>query len=103
MAKARRTDPSTSHEAAAKIERAGRAQTNRTKCFEALLRQDGQTSAEVAVMADLDRHEAARRLPELRDAGQVRNGDKRRCAITNSFALTWWKVTPTKVGQGTLF
>jgi len=103
MAKARRTDPSTSHDAARKVERAGKAENNRTKCFEALLRLGGQTSAEVAVMAGLDRHEAARRLPELRDANQVRNGDKRRCSITNNMALTWWVVTPSKVGQETLF
>ena len=103
MAKARRTDPSTSHDAARKVERSGKARDNQTKCFEALLKQDGMTSAEVAVMADLERHEAARRLPELRDANQVKNGDKRRCSITNNMALTWWVVTPTKVGQETLF
>lgn len=103
MAKSRRTDPDTSFEAAAKIEKSGKAESHRTLCFEALLKQDGMTSAEVAVMADLERHEAARRLPELRDEGKVRNGEKRKCSATGSMALTWYIVTPSKVGQETLF
>ena len=48
------------------------------------------TAAEIAEAAGLERHVPSRRLPELRQAGQVKNGEERVCAITGNPSMTWF-------------
>lgn len=92
---ARATDPATSHEAARKVEKSGRAQTNRARCLDAVKAQPGATSGEIAKAAGLERHEAARRLPELRDKlGMVKNEGQRKCKVTGNPSIQWWAVIP---------
>lgn len=93
FARARATDPATSFKAAEKVTKSGVAQTNRAKCLEAVKKNPGSTSGEVAKAAGLERHEAARRLPELRDKlGMVKNAGQRRCSVTGNQSLQWWAV-----------
>ncbi len=90
-AMARRDDPVTSHEAAAKHVATGKADPNRRLCLAVVAEHPGRTSAEIAELAGLSRHEAARRLPELRKDGLVRNGGKRVCSVTKNQSLTWFR------------
>lgn len=88
-ARARSTDPTTSHLAAEAVEASGRAASQRHLCLVEVWKKPGQTAAEIAVAAGLERHVPSRRLPELRDAGQVINGPERRCTATGNLSLTW--------------
>ena len=89
-ARARNTDPATSHEAAAQVERSGSAEVDRVRALQAVHQWPGSTSAELADRIGMDRHAIARRLPELREAGKVENGDKRACCIKGTAQMTWW-------------
>jgi len=88
--RARRTDPSTSHVAAAGVRKSGRADTHKAMLLAAVRRLPGQTSAELAEITRLDRHEAARRLPELKQEEEIVQGAKRRCRARGTLAVTWW-------------
>lgn len=94
---ARAADPVTSREAGAMLELSGVADSHRAQCMDAVQKHPGRTSAELAVCgvfddwaADKRRHEVARRLPELRDRGQIENGPARPCEVTGNKALTWY-------------
>lgn len=90
MARARRKDPHTSHEAAREAEASGRAASHRAICLEEVKRTPGQTAAEIAAAVELERHVPSRRLPELRDAGLVENREVRRCRVTGRNSMTWY-------------
>lgn len=78
MARARNSDPATSHDAAKRVEESGVATGQRGMCLRAVQNHpEGLTSKEVAKKAGLDRYQAARRLPELREAGLVVNDGER--------------------------
>ncbi len=95
-ARARNTDPFTSHEAAREAEASGRAGVQREVCLAEVLTKPGKTAAEIAVATGLERHAPSRRLPELRDAGLVVNGEARVCAVTGRMSITWF---PAKGGE----
>jgi CRP-like cAMP-binding protein len=88
-AASRKTNPATSRTAARRHEAKGKAASNRHACLEALCAASGSTAAEIAQLAGLERHEASRRLPELRRAGLVKNGPARVCRVTGNLSLTW--------------
>jgi hypothetical protein len=92
MALARKTDPATSHQAAQQIERNGRAAKQRDACLLWVNQRPGSTAAEIAALAELERHVPSRRLPELRDAGLVVNGPARECSVQHTKAMTWLPV-----------
>lgn len=89
MARAANADPVTSDMAAERIEASGRATAQRRAVMAAVLAHPGCTSAELAGFARMDRHAAARRLPELRKAGLVRNPGRRTCSVAGILAVTW--------------
>ena len=89
-AQSRALDPATSRLAAAAIERTGRAEHQRRLCLDAIRRQPGMTTAEVAAVTGLERHAPSRRLPELRVDGLVDNGDPRPCSVMGRLSLTWF-------------
>lgn len=89
-ARARCTDPETSHAAAREADESGRTAKQRFIVLEYVERVPGATAAEIAVLAGLERHVPSRRLPELREAGLVRNGAARICRKTGRKSLTWW-------------
>ena len=101
-ARARRTDPSTSHEAAARAERHG-AKTQRATILTALRGRPGLTSAEYAVETGIDRHNAARRLSELKHDGVAKQCEKRICGVKGTKAVTWYPAVKQKDGQEKLF
>ena len=93
MTQARTTDPPTSHAAAEKAEKSGRAKAQRAVCLDCVKWMQGLTAAEIAAYTGLERHAASRRLPELRKAGFVHNGTvTRECRITGNQSMTWWPV-----------
>lgn len=53
----------------------------------------GLTAAEIAERTGLERHAPSRRLPELRQAGAVRNGEIRVCTVRGRRSLTWFPTT----------
>lgn len=101
-ATARRLDPSSSHEAAARVNASGSAQAEASRCLDFVKREPGLTSAEYAKRMDTDRYMPARRLADLRAAGKVYNPvGKRKCTVTGTLALTWRAVPQD--GQTRLF
>ena len=99
-AKARRTDPSTSHEAARSFERTS-AKAHREMIRDYVRANPGQTCDEIADGVGLDRVATGKRLPELRKAGLIGQGSIRKCSIKGRRMLTWGK--PQTGGQTRLF
>ncbi len=90
VAQARATDPATSHEAAARVEASGVADDQRSRCLAEVRRLPGQTCGEIGDNIGLQRHAVGRRLPELRTAGLVKNGDPRLCRVQGTRQMTWY-------------
>jgi len=99
----RRTDPLSSHRAADKADKGIKHQNE--LCLEAVRKNPGSTSAEIAEYLGVDRHMPARRLPGLRDSGLVLNWYRdsewanvggatekfsRKCRVTGNRSMTWW-------------
>lgn len=82
----RSNDPPTSVRAGHDIESSGAARDQRTRCLKAVTECPGQTAREIEHCIGIKAH---KRLPELREAGLVRNGPARICAISGRHALTW--------------
>jgi hypothetical protein len=101
-ARARNTDPASSHIAAAEANTTGRAKRQRAQAYNAVYEHDGLTCRELArhMASDqigvLKKNELLhRRLPELREDGQIKNGKHLRiCTVTKRRAVTWWLVRP---------
>ena len=71
-ARARRTDPASSHAAADQAEADGTVATHALIALGAVRRLPGFTSKRLADACELDRYQLARRLPELERRGLVR-------------------------------
>jgi hypothetical protein len=98
-ARARREDPATSHLAARSVEITGKAGAKRTICLERVRRCPGETAAEIAFVLNIERHIPSRRLPELRDAGLVKNGTPRVCGVMGRKSLTWLPETERPMSE----
>jgi len=91
IARARRSDPRTSHMAADHVEKVGKAGQQRVRAAAAVLANPGWTSQELSERTGINRYELARRLPELREDCLVVNGDSDRiCRVSGRPAMTWW-------------
>jgi hypothetical protein len=92
-ARARATDPGSSHEAARAMNESGKARAHREMAVDMVWKHPGNTSRELAGLPDcpgeLDRYELARRLPEAECEGQVKKGPKRKCKVAGTLAVTW--------------
>ena len=76
-------------------EASGNATCNRGKVLCLVQCHEGCTAVELWKFQQrylLSRHEISRRLPELRKAGLVRNGEPRKCRVSGSKQLTWYAV-----------
>jgi hypothetical protein len=101
LARARRTDPSTSHAAAEQVRRTGALRESQIIVRDAVARWPGRTAVELGRLLDGTpcrevpredhwwRIEASRRLPEL-DPVHVRRGEPRTCSINGNSMATWW-------------
>jgi len=86
----RNSDPDTSVQAAQKLKQSGSWAGQKRRVFEALRRNPGLTSAEIANLMGGDRYIPSRRLPDLERAGLVKRGRIRLCQVTKSQCITWW-------------
>lgn len=94
-ARAANADPVTSHEAAARMTQSGKAAANAAVVLACLRVHPGCTSRELSELIEspgIDRHETARRLPDLERAGAVRKGAARVCRAGGTKVVTWWPV-----------
>jgi len=94
---ARRTDPESSHLAADHITKTNARSDRHHAILRAVQENPGLTSRELAKLSGGDRHEFAKRLPELRTAGAVlnpkdENGKRKltKCSVGGMLAMTWW-------------
>jgi len=86
---ARSGDPITSHEAADAAAASTWRVAHKSILFQAVVEHPGLTSAEYAVETGLERHEAARRLADLKNDGEVVQGARRKCRVGKRSAMTW--------------
>jgi len=93
-------DPLTSHDAAEQHHTSGKRATNKATCLKAVISQPGHTSAEIGEITGLGRHEAARRLADLRNDGLVRQEGRRKCLVCRNSSVLWY---PKAEKQGVLF
>ena len=87
---ARKSDPASSHLAAAEVTASGKRQQQIGLVIDLVRKFPGLTSMELAGMSGEDRYMIARRLPEALTAGAIRKGEQRTCSVTGRLALTWW-------------
>jgi hypothetical protein len=85
--RARRSDPITSHEAAAQMAASGAIGRQAQEVLGAVMRWPGLTSLELGARLEIDRWAVARRLPELEPA-HVRRGEPR--TINGRRPVTGW-------------
>jgi hypothetical protein len=97
--RARRNDSTSSHAAADRLERRGRAEAQMRVVLDAVSAHPGRSSRELAALSTPPYemsaaewyHAVARRLPELRRKGLVaRSGDDLMPEPTSGEALRWW-------------
>ena len=88
-------DPATSHRAAQVLTVSG-VRSARKKALLDFLRSCNEPliSFEIAVAMRIDRHVAAKRLPDCRRDRLVENCGERPCRLTGKPALTWRAVPP---------
>lgn len=92
-ARARNTDPATSHAAAASMND-GKALKHAEIVLLMVAAHPGLTSAELARDdGRLGHYQVNRRTRELVEIGKLREGPARRCTVLGSNCLTWWPVT----------
>lgn len=100
LPRSRRSDPSTSKEAARKVQASGTVEAHRERILAAMRKIGPATAAELAVqltpctdgLKAIDQVEVSRRLPEMeRDGLVVRNG-RRKCRVKGS-SMTIWQPT----------
>ncbi len=85
VASARKSDPPSSHEAAAKVESTGVAKHQRERVIDLVYLHPGKTSKELAAIdGEMDRHAVARRLPEAEAMKEIHRRQD------GSSELTWW-------------
>lgn len=87
---ARTTDPVSSHLAADDHTASGKRGRHIGIVIDAVRRHPGKTSAELAPICGLERHEVARRTSDAERCGAIRKGQIRRCDISGRSAVTWW-------------
>lgn len=87
FARARRTDPSTSGEAAHRMNRSGAAAAHVQKILDALAERNGQTGKEIAVATGLTQVQVMRRTKAMEDEGLLLRGTD---DLKRDGQLTWW-------------
>ncbi len=88
--RARREDPSTSHEAAEWIRRSGVLKGHQQLVLDTVRKHPGSTYLEIAQAAGLERHAVARRLKEL-EPMHIRRGEEVKRPGPRPLT-TWWPV-----------
>lgn len=87
--------PDTSTIARTKHEKSGKATCNRQRVLRLVEAMPSATAVELhdysrrVLGLNLTRHEISRRLPEIRKAGLVFNGEPRTCRVSGTKQMTW--------------
>jgi hypothetical protein len=68
----------------------GKRATHAARVLDAVLAKPGHTADEIGDYTGLGRHEAARRLSDLKSKGQVWQGEHRECTIAHTRQVTWY-------------
>ena len=91
-ARARQSDPVTSHTAAGEANSSTWLAAQAAEVLDCVKRHPGSTSAEIGELLGWKgaRWAAARRLPEMERRGVVKRGEARRCEASGRTAVTWW-------------
>lgn len=89
FALARNTDPQTSHEAAAKMNRTGATNVHADLVLASVASHPDSTAAEIGFDCGLGHHEAQRRLSDLLKTGRVIKGEPRVCRVKGNRMCTW--------------
>ena len=90
FAMARASDPSTSHEAAKRMNASGTTGEHEGIIIGTLSRLGiPSTNAEIAAACELDMVAVARRMAGLERAGQIERLPKRVCRVKNTNAIVW--------------
>lgn len=84
-----RHDPDTSRQAAARTVASGQRDDHITRIVAAVRAHPGCTSAELAQLTGLERHEAARRTADAEHQGRIRKGPARKCSVSGRAAVVW--------------
>jgi len=87
---ARRTDPATSHEAEAKVNRSGRRANQTVVAAKMVTHHPGRTCGELAQIGPLTERQLSRRLSDAERTSLIVAGDPRRCRASGAPARTWW-------------
>lgn len=85
---ARKTDPATSHKAAAGAARF--AGGHRARVLADIKANPGSTASEIGDRIGLTNVQVCRRLPELVSSGEIRKGDDRASRLTGSDETTYY-------------
>lgn len=88
--RARRTDPATSHLAAAELVRSGELGRQQAEALALVRARPGCTAWELAKGDPNLRYRLNRRLPELVRKGLVYKGKQQVCSVARRPAMTWW-------------
>lgn len=86
----RRTDPTTSRQAAEHVTAIGSRADHLKRIVAAVQARPGRTSAELAEDTGLERHEAARRTADAAQAGYIVRGPSKTCSVGGRAAVTWF-------------
>jgi len=87
---ARSSDPLSSFIAGERARRSRKCQNLLQMILRAVRSHPGLTSAEIGKLLEIDRHDAARRLPHLMHRGVIIQGKQRICRVCGSRCVTWW-------------
>jgi hypothetical protein len=89
---ARRSDPASSHLAAAEVELSGTVNRHEAIILAGVKQQPGSTADELALVTGLDRVAIGKRLREMVRKGMLSEGPMRACRVKGRMMLTWHPV-----------
>lgn len=88
---AKRTDPSTSREAAASAVASGVVHRCEQLAIKMIGKYPGKTANELEMLAGVEKRVIGKRLSALREKKRIRNGETtRKCAVSGKRCQTWY-------------
>lgn len=98
VARARRDNPQTSHEAAAQVERSGKATSHRNILANFVKEHPGLTNGELSrELPEIGLYAISKRMGEIARMGLIRRGESRVCSVNGTSMTTWWPIQQVSV------
>jgi predicted HTH transcriptional regulator len=85
-----RHDPITSHEAIETLTASGGRAQHMAIVLNAVRSNPGRTACELIAITGLDEYQVRRRLSDLKNGGNVKQGDRRLCEVKGTAMVTWF-------------